>query len=168
MNTEPEPYPYSLPPRPFPTLPLSTLTKASERVSVSVATSSSQTKVPSRTSNSTGSTRSVPVAKHQQRGVSNQARNPPTETMSRATSGTLESVPSVHLSAGTSTSAQTVARTTGQATASQSGGTLEPHAKHPRYTRGLLWDQSDDTLSATVHWSVTTDPVPMVPACKGV
>ena len=51
-----------------------------------------------------------------------------------------------------------------RATASRSEGTLEPRAKRPRYTRGLLWDRSDDTLSSTALWSVTADPVPMVPA----
>ena len=40
---------------------------------------------------------------------------------------------------------------------------LEPHAKHPKYTQGLLWDDKDDTMSATAQWSVTAAPVPMVP-----
>ena len=40
---------------------------------------------------------------------------------------------------------------------------LEPCAKHPKYTQGLLWDNKDDTLSATALWSITTAPVPVVP-----
>ena len=39
---------------------------------------------------------------------------------------------------------------------------LEPHAKHPKYTRGLLWDDEDETMSATAQWSITAAPVPMV------
>ena len=40
---------------------------------------------------------------------------------------------------------------------------LEPHAKRPKYTWGLLWDNEDDTMSTTAQWSVTAAPVPMVP-----
>ena len=40
---------------------------------------------------------------------------------------------------------------------------LEPRAKRPKYTRGLLWDDADDTMSATAQWSLTAAPVPMVP-----
>jgi hypothetical protein len=40
---------------------------------------------------------------------------------------------------------------------------LEPRAKRPRYTRGLLWDDDDDVRSATVQYSLTADPVPDVP-----
>lgn len=41
---------------------------------------------------------------------------------------------------------------------------LEPHGKRPRYAQGLLWDNGDETLSATAMWSITAEPVPMVPA----
>lgn len=40
---------------------------------------------------------------------------------------------------------------------------IEPRAKRPRYTRGLLWDEEDDTLSATAQYSLTAEPVPSVP-----
>jgi hypothetical protein len=40
---------------------------------------------------------------------------------------------------------------------------LEPPAKRPRYTRGLLWDDEDDVLSATAQYSLTATPVPRVP-----
>jgi hypothetical protein len=40
---------------------------------------------------------------------------------------------------------------------------LEPHAKHPHYTQGLLWDDNDDLLSATFQWSITAEPIPYVP-----
>ena len=40
---------------------------------------------------------------------------------------------------------------------------LEPRAKRPRYTRGLLWDEDDDVLSATAQWLLTAYPVLPVP-----
>lgn len=40
---------------------------------------------------------------------------------------------------------------------------LEPCAKHPCYTHGLLWDDEDDILSATTKYSLTATPVPCVP-----
>ena len=42
-------------------------------------------------------------------------------------------------------------------------GVLEPRAKHPHYTRGLLWDNEDDVQSTTAQYSLTTVPVPHVP-----
>ena len=42
-------------------------------------------------------------------------------------------------------------------------GVLEPRAKRPRYTRGLLWDNEDDVLSTTAQYSLTAAPVPRVP-----
>jgi hypothetical protein len=61
-------------------------------------------------------------------------------------------------------SAESVAKTIGKLSANQSRVALEPRAKRPRYTRGLLWDNDDDTLSATAQWSLTAKPVPSVPA----
>ena len=55
------------------------------------------------------------------------------------------------------------ARTTGGPNTNRSKEMLEPRAKRPRYTRGLLWDDDDDTLSATAQWSLTATPVPSVP-----
>jgi hypothetical protein len=43
---------------------------------------------------------------------------------------------------------------------------LEPCAKRPRYMWGLLWDDEDDILSATVQYSLTTVPEPQVPIEK--
>jgi hypothetical protein len=43
---------------------------------------------------------------------------------------------------------------------------LEPRAKRPRYTRGLLWDDRDDVLSATAQYSITAAPVPRVPVAE--
>jgi hypothetical protein len=40
---------------------------------------------------------------------------------------------------------------------------LEPRAKRPRFTRGLLWEDEDDILSATAQYSLTAMPVPHVP-----
>jgi hypothetical protein len=40
---------------------------------------------------------------------------------------------------------------------------LEPRAKRPRYTQGLLWEDEDDVLSATAQYSLTAAPVPRVP-----
>jgi hypothetical protein len=40
---------------------------------------------------------------------------------------------------------------------------LEPRAKRPRYTRGLLWDDEDEVLSSTAQYSLTAAPVPRVP-----
>jgi hypothetical protein len=40
---------------------------------------------------------------------------------------------------------------------------LEPHSKCPHYTCGLLWDDDDDTLSATAQWPLTAKAVPSVP-----
>jgi hypothetical protein len=40
---------------------------------------------------------------------------------------------------------------------------LEPRAKCPRYTRGLLWDDEDEVLSSTAQYSLTAVPVPRVP-----
>jgi hypothetical protein len=40
---------------------------------------------------------------------------------------------------------------------------LEPRAKHPHYTQGLLWDDEDDTLSATAQYSLFAAPLPRVP-----
>ena len=42
-------------------------------------------------------------------------------------------------------------------------GVLEPRAKRPCYTRGLLWDNEDDVLSMTAQYSLTAAPVPHVP-----
>ena len=43
---------------------------------------------------------------------------------------------------------------------------LEPRAKRPRYTRGLLWDDGDDVLSATAQYSLSATPVPRVPLAE--
>lgn len=40
---------------------------------------------------------------------------------------------------------------------------LEPRAKRPRYTRGLLWGDEEESFSPTARWSLTADPVPHVP-----
>jgi hypothetical protein len=40
---------------------------------------------------------------------------------------------------------------------------LEPQAKHPRYTCGLLWDNKNDVLSASTQYLLTAVPVPCVP-----
>ena len=163
MSTEAEFYPYSQQPALVPMVPYSTLTKVSGLELGNAATSSLQTKQNLKTSNSTGLTQSVPeeeiapVNLHKRRRVT-------TETMNRATSGMRENATSERPSVGTNTYAKSVGRTTGRENANRSREALEPRAKRPRYTRGLLWDSHDDTLSATAQWSLSAEPVPDVPA----
>ena len=56
------------------------------------------------------------------------------------------------------------ARTTGNLIVNRNKEALEPRAKRPRYTRGFLWTDEDDTLSPTVQWSLTAKPLPSVPS----
>ena len=158
-------YPYSQRPRQLPMLPLSTWTKVSVPVSESVGISSSQTKHLLKTSNSTGLTLSEREAKHQlsTHVGPDKGRNRTSGTMNHASNGMRENAAEKPRNAGIGTSVNSAARTTGGPNTNRSKEMLEPRAKRPRYTRGLLWDDDDDTLSATAQWSLTATPVPSVP-----
>jgi hypothetical protein len=66
-------------------------------------------------------------------------------------------------SASTATYAASAEESIRERTALSLKEVLEPRAKHPRYARGLLWDEDDDLLSSTAQWSLTAQPVPRVP-----
>lgn len=51
----------------------------------------------------------------------------------------------------------------GKESTNQSKSVYEAQAKHPRYTRGLLWEEGDEILSSTARWSISTEPAPDVP-----
>jgi len=81
-----------------------------------------------------------------------------------ATGGTMVSVAQRPPSASTGISAKVAEAHIGLTNARMEGKEqLEPRAKRPRYTRGLLWDDEDDVLSATAQYSLTATPVPQVP-----
>jgi hypothetical protein len=150
--TDLEPYPYSQPPLPVPMLPSSTLTKVSAPASGNAETSSSRTKWNLKTSGCTGLTQSAQEAYQMFPAGS---RKQTIGMTSPVSSGTLVNATRKHLSADTGISAKSAERTTGRVNISLNKGMLEPRAKRPCYTRGLLWDDSDDTLSLTAQWSLT-------------
>jgi hypothetical protein len=83
--------------------------------------------------------------------------------MNLATNGISESVTRGHRSASIGMYASHAGRTTAKANVKPNRPALEPHAKCPCYTYGLLWDDDDDLQSSTAQWSLTADTVPSVP-----
>jgi hypothetical protein len=73
--------------------------------------------------------------------------------MNSATNGMLENATGKRLIENTGTCAGIAGKTTGKETAKQSKVLLEPCAKRPRYTCGLLWDDDDNVLSPMVSHS---------------
>jgi hypothetical protein len=83
--------------------------------------------------------------------------------MRHAVDGTQVTADKRPQSASTATYATSAEESIRKRTAPSLKGVLEPRAKRPRYTRGLLWDEDDDLLSSTAQWSLTAEPVPRVP-----
>ena len=161
----PTSYPYSQQPLPVPILPSSISTGVSEPMLVNAGASYLQTNLRLKTSNSIGSTQSVLVDNHQLKHTEvRKRRGQITATMNCVSNGPWVNAPRRPLNADTSMSAESVAKTIRKLSANQSRVALEPRAKRPRYTWGLLWDNDDDTHSATAQWSLTAEPVPSVPA----
>jgi hypothetical protein len=113
-----------------------------------------------KTLDSTGLTRSVRVNPRTQKGQRNQISNAKT----RVTGGIEASVNQKPPTASTGTSASAAEGATELKNArSHRSETLEHRAKRPRYTRGLLWDDEEDLLSATAQYSLTAEPLPCIP-----
>jgi hypothetical protein len=133
-------------------------------VLANVGVSYSQTKPRSKTSNSIGSTPLEQEGNRQLRPhADKKGRKQTTATTNRVSNGTWANALRKLLNVDTNTSAASVAKTIGNLSANRTRVMLEPRAKRPRYTWGLLWDDNDDTLSATAQWSLTAEPVPSVP-----
>jgi hypothetical protein len=81
-----------------------------------------------------------------------------------ATNGMLGNVTRRRWSASIDMCASPAGGTTRKVNAKPNRPALEPRAKCPCYTRGLLCDDDDNLQSLTAQWSLTVDLIPPVPA----
>jgi hypothetical protein len=119
------------------------------------ATFSSQIKQSSKNSNYTGLTQSEREGKRLEKHHANPERNRTIVTMNPVSNG-------MPVSAGINTSAPSAARTTGKAIVNRSREVLEPRAKRPAIPEDC-YGMMRMTLSPTVQWSLTAEPLPSVP-----